>query len=349
MGKFVGGTRLSKDDIERARNIDTVDFLTRYKGYTFHRVGSEWRCKDPSSLAVFRDRKGWKWYAHCNNTASDLKGSSALDYLVKVEGMGFQDAVCELVTPEHTYTPPKQTEVFEKPKELQLPPKAKNNIAAVQYLVHKRCIDNIVVQKCIKDGIIYQDDRNNVVFIGKDTLTGLPKYASRRGTYTKADGTAFKRDCAGSDKSYGFVLEGTNQEHVFVFEAPIDAMSHASLNIEKAKGMHRDNWQTSWANHSRIALGGVADNALRRYLEVHPNVKSISFCLDNDDAGRTASEEYRKKYTEKGYDVKVYVVPEGYGKDYNEYLCKFTETRNQRLRQQAARRTQSQGGSKIKI
>ena len=345
MGKFVGGTRLSKDDIERARNIDTVDLISRYNGFTFNCAGSEWHCKEHDSLVVFRDRKGWNWYSR------NLKGASAIDYLMKVEGMGFQDAVCELVTPEHTYTPPKQTEIFEKPKELQLPPKAKNNIAAVQYLVHKRCIDNIVVQKCIKDGIIYQDDRNNVVFIGKDTLTGLPKYASRRGTYTKSDGTAFKRDCAGSDKSYGFVLEGTNQEHVFVFEAPIDAMSHASLNIEKAKGMHRDNWQTSWANHSRIALGGVADNALRRYLEVHPTVKSISFCLDNDDAGRTASEEYRKKYTEKGYDVKVYVVPEGYGKDYNEYLCKFTETRNQRLQQQqlsqqADKRTQTHGGLK---
>lgn len=346
MGKFVGGTRLSKGDIERARNIDTVDLISRYNGFTFNRAGSEWHCKEHDSLVVFRDRKGWHWFSR------NLKGASAIDYLMKVEGMGFQDAVCELVTPEHTYTPPKQTEIFEKPKELQLPPKAKNNIEAVQYLVHKRCIDNIVVQKCIKDGIIYQDDRNNVVFIGKDTLTGQPKYASRRGTYTKADGTAFKRDCAGSDKSYGFVLEGTNQEHVFVFEAPIDAMSHATLNIEKAKGMHRDNWQTSWANHSRIALGGVADNALRRYLEVHPNVKTISFCLDNDDAGRTAAEEYKKKYTEKGYDVKVYVVPEGYGKDYNEYLCKFTETRNQRLQQQqlsqqADKRTQTHSGLKI--
>ena len=349
MGKFVGGTRLSKDDIERARNIDTVDFLTRYKGYTFHSVGSEWRCKDPSSLAVFRDRKGWKWYAHCNNSASDLKGSSDLDYLMKVEGMGFQDAVCELITPEHTYSPPKQTEIFEKPKELQLPPKAKNNIEVVQYLIYKRCINNNVVQHCLENGILYQDDRNNCVFVGKDTLTGKPKYAARRGTYTKADGSAFKRECAGSDKSYGFVLEGASgseQEHVFVFEAPIDALSHATLNIEKAKGMHRDNWQTSWANHSRIALGGVADNALRRYLEVHPNVKSISFCLDNDEAGRTASEKYRQTYSEKGYNVNVYYVPEGYGKDYNEYLCKFTETRNQRLSQQAALKN---SGSKIKI
>ena len=346
MGKFVGGTRFSQADMQKARDIDTADLISQRTGWTFTRTGSEWHCKQHDSLVVFHDRRGWKWYSQ------NKKGSSALDYLMEVEGLSFQDAVCELVTPEHTYTPPKQTEIFEKPKELQLPPKAKNNIAAVQYLVHKRCIDSIVVQKCIKDGIIYQDDRNNVVFIGKDTLTGQPKYASRRGTYTKADGTAFKRDCAGSDKSYGFVLEGTNQEHVFVFEAPIDAMSHASLNIEKAKGMHRDNWQTSWANHSRIALGGVADNALRRYLEVHPTVKSISFCLDNDDAGRTASEEYRKKYTEKGYDVKVYVVPEGYGKDYNEYLCKFTETRNQRLQQQqlsqqADKKTQTHDGLKI--
>lgn len=344
MGKFVGGTRFSPDDLERARKIDTVDLISRRTGYTFHRVGSEWHCKEHDSLVVFRDRNGWTWYSQ------GKKGSSALEYLMTIEGLGFQDAVCELVTPEHTYTPPKKSEVFEKPKELQLPPKAKNNIKVVQYLVNTRCIDRIVVQRCLDDGIIYQNDKNDCVFIGKDSLTGKPKYASRRGTYTKADGSAFKRDCAGSDKSYGFLLEGAGgayQEHVFVFEAPIDALSHATLNIEKAKGMHRDNWQTSWLNHSRLALGGVADNALRRYLEVHPKITSISFCLDNDNAGMTAAEEYRKKYSDKGYDVKIYTVPKGYGKDYNEYLCKYIGTRNNRLRQQAAQRTQSQGSIKI--
>lgn len=346
MGKFVGGTRLSKDDIERARNIDTVNLISQRTGWSFVRTGSEWHCRQHDSLVVWRDRKGWNWYSQ------GKEGKSALDYLMTIEGLGFQDAVCEIVTPEHTYSPPKQTEIFEKPKELQLPPKAKNNIEVVQYLVNTRCIDNIIVQRCLNEGIIYQDERNNCVFVGRDTLTGEPKYAARRGTYTKADGSAFKRECAGSNKSYGFVLEGAEgayQEHVFVFEAPIDALSHATLNIEKAKGMHRDNWQTSWLNHSRLALGGTADNALRRYLEVHPRIKTISFCLDNDNAGKTASEKYRQLYADKGYKVNVYYVPEGYGKDYNEYLCKFTEIRNQRLRQQAARRTQLQGGSKIKI
>lgn len=346
MGKFVGGTRFSQADMQKARDIDTVDLITQRTGWSFTRVGCEWHCKQHDSLVVWRDRKGWTWYSQ------HKEGYSALDYLMKIEGLPFQDAVCEIVTPEHTYSPPVQTSIFEKPKELQLPPKAKNNIEVVQYLVHKRCIDNIIVQKCLNDGILYQDDRNNCVFVGKDTLTGKPKYASRRGTYTTADGKPFKRDCAGSDKSYGFVLEGAgglNQEHVFVFEAPIDALSHATLNIEKAKGMHRDNWETSWLNHSRIALGGTADNALRRYLEVHPHIKTISFCLDNDDAGRTASEKYRQMYAEKGYKVNVYYVPEGYGKDYNEYLCKFTETKSQRLRQQVARKqTQSQGAN-IKI
>ena len=346
MGKFVGGTRFSKADMQKARDIDTVDLISQRTGWSFVRAGCEWHCKQHDSLVVWRDRKGWTWYSQ------HKEGYSALDYLMKIEGLPFQEAVCEIVTPEHTYSPPVQTSIFEKPKELQLPPKAKNNIEVVQYLIYKRCINNNVVQHCLENGILYQDDRNNCVFVGKDTLTGKPKYAARRGTYTKADGSAFKRECAGSDKSYGFVLEGASgseQEHVFVFEAPIDALSHATLNIEKAKGMHRDNWGTSWLNHSRIALGGTSDNALRRYLEVHPHIKTISFCLDNDEAGRTASEKYRQTYSEKGYNVNVYYVPEGYGKDYNEYLCKFTETRNQRLSQQVARKQTQSQGAKIKI
>lgn len=95
-------------------------------------------------------------------------------------------------------------------------------------------------------------------------------------------------------------------------------------------------WKNSWKRHTRLALGGTADVALGTYLATHPKVNEISFCLDRDEAGRTASAKYLEKYFVQGYKVNIYAVPENCGKDYNEYLCKVTEHRKNVSRQMSA-------------
>ena len=219
----------------------------------------------------------------------------------------------------------------EKPKQLNLPERTPGKYSRVYaYLMKQRCIDVEVINYCVKNEILYEDKRGNCVFVGKDD-TGKPKYAMLRGTYTPDKGQAFKGEASGSNKMYG-----TCETHLYVFEAPIDALSHATLNIQRSKDMGIADWKNSWKRHTRLALGGTADVALGTYLATHPKVNEISFCLDRDEAGRTASAKYLEKYSVQGYKVNIYAVPENCGKDYNEYLCKVTEHRKNVSRQMSA-------------
>lgn len=109
-------------------------------------------------------------------------------------------------------------------------------------------------------------------------------------------------------KAYSFAIKGKSTK-VFVFEAPIEAISY--LTILKTKGIHL-------FNHHAIALGGVSDIGLKQYLEDNSNISSIVLCLNNDYAGIEATENIKDKYKEK-YSIEVqYPV----NKDYNEDLIK---------------------------
>ena len=140
-----------------------------------------------------------------------------------------------------------------------------------------------------------------------------------RGTNTEKK---YTRIAPGTNNEYyGFVLD-TNPESdtLYVFEAPIDLMSHCTIADIKSKE------QGSWKAQNRIALLGVNDHALKCYLSKHSNIKTLKFCLDNDEAGRTATQKYMKEYYEKGYRTEsiTYKSP---GKDINEILCNYYEKR----------------------
>ena len=60
---------------------------------------------------------------------------------------------------------------------------------------------------------------------------------------------------------------------------------------------------------------------LETFLKEHPQISSIRFCLDNDKAGREATEKLMEKYYELGYEVADSPPPKGC-KDYNEWLVK---------------------------
>ena len=71
-------------------------------------------------------------------------------------------------------------------------------------------------------------------------------------------------------------MEGRSNR-VYEFEAPIDAMSHATLC--KLNGI-------DWQGDHRVAEGCLSDKALYRYLERHPEIDEIVFCYDNDVDGQ---------------------------------------------------------------
>ena len=102
-----------------------------------------------------------------------------------------------------------------------------------------------------------------------------------------------------------------DSDQLYVFESPIDAMSHASL--ENAFKGDKD----AWMSRNRLSLAGTSDAALPFFLNQHKAVKELVFCLDNDSPGRVATNVMQRFYTNKGYYSRVELPV---GKDYTEDL-----------------------------
>lgn len=321
---FQKGTHFTDEQIAAARNQNTLELIQRATGYSFKRVGSEYWCTEHNSLQVYPDQKGWIWHSR------GISGANAVDFLVKSEGLGFQDAVAYIVgdaksktiSSEYKTAPAviDEPKVFEKPKRYEGQFKR-----AYAYLLKTRQIEKSILDYCMKNDLIYQDDHYNCVFAGYDG-NGEMKYAMKRGTSTEH---SFKGEAEGSDKRFSFRIEGKEGSTVYVFESPIDVLSHATLTYMKAQQYNRPDYQKSWLRQTRISLSGVpADAALEQYLTDHKNVREICFCLDNDEAGIKSATNLSKKYAEKGYETSVYRVPDGVGKDYNDYLCAYKKALN---------------------
>ena len=158
----------------------------------------------------------------------------------------------------------------------------------------------------MKSKQLYQDTRGNCVFVGFDEQ-GTAKFGCVRGTLTERK---YRGDCKNSDKRYAFCQIGTDRTRLYIFEAPIDLMSHCTMTDQAySKGEYK--------GQTRLALCGSSDVALEAFLERHSEVRVLHFRLDNDEAGRAAVERYTAKYQARGYQVHSVFSK---GKDVNEDL-----------------------------
>lgn len=203
--------------------------------------------------------------------------------------------------------------------EMVLPPHDRNNNRAASYLVNTRMIDEEIVYAMMEQGRIYQarQERNGIVylncaFVGYDER-GAPRYCSLR--EMKA-GSGFRQDVEHSDKTYGFLMPGKSNR-VYEFEAPIDALSHATLCKQ---------FGVDWQKDYRISEGCLSDRALERFLKQHPEVNEIVFCYDNDRDGRlpdgtphnhgqVKAMEMKEKYEKRGYRT---LIQTPHLKDFNQ-------------------------------
>ena len=288
--------------IEQARNADIIAFLEKYHGFTFAHQGGAYRCNQHKSLAVKNDRLSWYWHS------KGIGGFGALDYLVKDENVPFHEAV-EVITGATPPTAPPQLKT-EPPKVLVLPQTVGIPLRLYDYLCKKRGIDSEVVNALLQKEMLCEDRRGNVVFIGYDEQNKA-RFASMRGTYGD-----YRGDCSGSDKRYGFTMAAcAPSDRLYIFESPIDAMSHASLVIAVTGD------KNAWKQHSRLSLAGTSDTAIPFFLNQHKSVRELVFCLDNDTAGREAAAIMARKYAYKGYTA-LNELPRG--KDFNEDLQAHT-------------------------
>lgn len=305
---------VTEQEIAQAKQMNLYQYMQLCEPDNFKPEGpGQFRHKGHSSL-TFAEDGSWTYFK------TKATGRTALNYLIAVEGVSFVEAVREInriqggvrpsFQPVKTPSPPAET----KPaKEFRLPKPDKNNYAATAYL-RKRCIHPNVLTICKQKKILYQTsfkDHPNCVFVGRDG-NGEPKGGSLRG----CSQIQFRRDIPGSKKIYPFYIEAAaTADAVEVYEAPIDAMSGASLKIMQHTG--------NWRGVHYLALGGTDYAALDAFLTYYPNITHIVLCLDNDEAGRTRTQDIIKHLEDSGKTVEDRPPP--IGKDYNDTLVQVTQ------------------------
>lgn len=221
---------VTREQIDRAKEWDLLSYLQTYEPGELTKkrpTDKEYRTKTHDSLVISNGR--WNW------TTRGFGGKTALDYLIKVRGMEFVEAVRTLndgrAAPSLSQP---VTRPPEQPRAFALPEGNRCATAAVSYL-QRRGIDSEIISRCIRAGIFFESRKyHNCVFVGRDKA-GKARFACLRGTMGD-----FKGDVPGSDKRFNFCFPaGGPSRTVAVFESPIDALSLATLFRRPYPGAER--------------------------------------------------------------------------------------------------------------
>ena len=300
---------VSKDQIERARQVDLVTYLKAFEPENIVKISDgTYSTVEHDSLKISNGM--WHWFSR------HIGGKGALDYLLKVKAFSFVQAVNLL-----SACPVAESyrEENDRKEEFELP-ELKEDIQEVKKYLMKRGVDKNLIELCHNKRLIFEDaEHHNCLFLGLDD-TGIPRYGTLRSTRTD-----FKRELFGSNKRFSFRLASNNVKTVHVFESPIDLLSFVTLVIRKRK---------DWKMDDYLSLGGIykSENkedvplALQKYLEDSPDAKTICLHLDNDEIGRAAAEQIIETLSD---EYEVLDMPPQYGKDFNEYLQKDIKNRKE--------------------
>ena len=187
--------------VEQARQIDLLTYLKSCEPHELVRIsGNNYTTRTHDSLKISNGK--WMWWSQ------RIGGYNALDYLVKVKGCSFVEAVETLmgkaaVMPAIVCKPEQKKE----PKVLLLPEKSNSTDKITRYLFN-RGIDLTIIDYCIDKGLIFESlPYHNLVFVGFDEKQ-TPKYAAFRA----ANDRRILGDCSGSDKHYSFRIADSESE-----------------------------------------------------------------------------------------------------------------------------------------
>ena len=310
----------TEKQIDQARSIDLLTYLQSFEPTELvHVRGNTYCTREHDSLKISNGK--WMWWSR------GFGGNSALDYLIKVKGMQFMDAM-KILTKEGTDLHDTDAKKSRKPdcdvkRKLLLPDKSETNFEVIRYLT-SRGIDSDVIKACIDEGLLYESlPYHNCIFVGFDE-TGNAAYAFYRAT----TGERLMGEAAGSDKRYSFRIDRAGST-LHVFESAIDLLSYATI-MKMRTG--------EWRAEPMLSLGGVyapsTNNkqtklpiALEKMTQNQTQINTIALHLDNDYAGRSATRSISEQLGNK------YIVrdePPAYGKDCNDYLQQLQRQKRKR-------------------
>ena len=300
--------RLTDEQIQQARSVDLLSYLQTYAPHSIRRSGlNEYCLREHDSFKISNGL--WHWWSR------GVGGVGALDFLIKVEGMGFVDAVEHLTGRSITLPAPQKAsppKTRAPPKPFKLPEPNRNADCVYAYL-RGRGIGKELIYRCLREGLLYESSRTHrCVFVGKDG--DVPRFACERGTRDD-----WKKDVAGSDKRFSFHLppSGGGRNELAVFEGPVDVLAHHEICRLK---------HASWDGY-RLSLGGTSPLALTSFLERHPQITKLYLCLDNDEPGHIATKRIIEELSgdERFSHLRIAVAQTSVGKDYGETLEKMKQ------------------------
>ena len=300
---------IAPEVITEAKRMDLLTYLREYEPGELVRFSSNtYTTRTHDSLKISNGK--WMWWSR------GIGGKSALDYLIKVRGMDFVQAVQTIMGNGSVSFPTcKNIKSYEE-QPLLLPQKSPTTEVVFDYLFG-RGIDYEIINHCLEQELIIESlPYHNAVFIGYDE-SKEPKYAAYRAT----NQSRIMGDCTGSKKQYSFRLTAENTGEVHLFECAIDLLSYATLMKLEGK---------DWRQFNLVSLAGVYSPkqkiedskvpvTLGRLLEKDKTIRRIVLHLDNDIAGRKATKALQTILSEK---YEVVDDPPQYGKDVNDFLCK---------------------------
>ena len=300
---------IAPEVITEAKRMDLLTYLREFEpGELVKFSRNTYTTKTHDSLKISNGK--WMWWSR------GIGGKSALDYLIKVRGMDFVEAVQTIMGNGSVSYPTYENSNSYEQQPLLLPKRSPSSNVVVEYLFG-RGIDYEIINECLdKELIIESLPYHNVVFIGYDE-NKEPKYAAYRAT----NQSRIMGDCTGSKKQYSFRLTAENTGEVHLFECAIDLLSYATLLKLDGK---------DWRQFNLVSLAGVYSPkqkiedskvpvTLSRLLEKDKTIRRIVLHLDNDVAGRKATKALQ---TILPKEYEVVDEPPAYGKDVNDFLCK---------------------------
>lgn len=300
---------IAPEVITEAKRMDLLTYLREYEPGELVKFSSNtYTTRTHDSLKISNGK--WMWWSR------GIGGKSALDYLVKVRGMDFVEAVQTIMGNGSVSFPTYENIKSYEEQPLLLPEKSPTTDVVFDYLFG-RGIDYEIISYCLEQELIIESlPYHNAVFIGYDEKKE-PKYAAYRAT----NQSRIMGDCTGSKKQYSFRLTAENTGEVHLFECAIDLLSYATLMKLEGK---------EWRQFNLVSLAGVYSPkqkiedskvpvTLGRLLEKDKTIRRIVLHLDNDIAGRKATKALQTILSDK---YEVVDDPPQYGKDVNDFLCK---------------------------
>lgn len=300
---------IAPEVITEAKRMDLLTYLREYEPGELVKFSSNtYTTRTHDSLKISNGK--WMWWSR------GIGGKSALDYLIKVRGMDFVQAVQTIMgNGSVSFLTCENIKSYEE-QPLLLPEKSPTADVVFDYLFG-RGIDYEIINHCLEQELIIESlPYHNAVFIGYDE-NKEPKYAAYRAT----NQSRIMGDCTGSKKQYSFRLTAENTGEVHLFECAIDLLSYATLMKLEGK---------DWRQFNLVSLAGVYSPkqkiedskvpvTLGRLLEKDKTIRRIVLHLDNDIAGRKATKALQTILSDK---YEVVDDPPQYGKDVNDFLCK---------------------------